>query len=138
MRPSHRLLCSFAGLIALAAPASAQMLPSGVWTGTLTDADGDRQPVEAAIERCADGFTLALTVGGRTAHVPESEPAVWRAGRLRFTTTRLRLPGTVLPRPLTCDLEADGDGRLGGVCTSGRSRVRLALAPPPDATIGCD
>ena len=132
-----RLVCTF--LLALAAPAAAaQMLPSGAWTGALTGPDGDRQPAEVTVERCAGGFTLALQVDGRTAHVPESEPAVWRGGRLRFTTTRLRLPGTLLPRPLACDLGADDEGRLVGVCTSGPRRVRLELAPPPDAAVGCD
>lgn len=126
-------------LLSLAAPvASAQMLPSGTWTGTLADDDGNRQPAEAEVERCAGGFTLALRVGGRAAHVPEGKPAVWRGGRLRFETTRLRLPGTLLPRPLICDLAAGDDGRLGGVCTSGARRVRLELAPPPDAAVGCD
>lgn len=127
-----------AALFALAAPASAQMLPSGTWTGTLADADGQRQPAEAAIERCAGGFALALTVDGRTATVPESAPATWERGRLRFTTSRVRLPGTVVPRPLVCDLRADDDGQLVGTCTSGRRRVRLALAPPSDAAIGCE
>lgn len=125
-------------LLALAAPASAQMLPSGTWAGVLTSPDGDRQPVEAAIERCAGGFTVALQVDGRTARVPEDAPAVWRRGRLQFTTTRLRLPGTVVPRPLVCDLAADDQGRLGGVCTSGRRQVRLQIAPPADATAACD
>ena len=125
-------------LLTLAAPAWAQMLPSGTWTGTLVQADGDRRPVEAAIERCATGFTMTLAVDGRTAEVPESAPATWRRGRLAFTTTRLRLPGTVLPRPLVCDLRADDDGRLVGTCTSGARRVRLELTPPADGVIGCD
>lgn len=124
-------------LVALTGPASAQMLPSGSWTGTLTD-DGERHPVEVAIERCATGFTLDLSVAGRTAQVPESAPATWRRGRLRFTTSRLRLPGTLIPRPLVCDLQADDDGQLGGVCTSGSRRVRLALTPPANGTIGCE
>lgn len=133
-RPLARLL---ALLAVVAGPASAQMLPSGTWTGTLASG-GDRYPVETTIERCATGFTLALTVAGQTADVPETAPATWRRGRLRFTTSRLRLPGTLLPRPLVCDLQADDDGTLAGICTSGSRRVRLALAPPPDATIGCD
>ena len=124
-------------LAAAALPAQAQMLPSGTWTGTLTDG-ATSHPVEVAIERCATGFTLDLAVAGRTARVPESAPATWRRGRLRFTTSRLRLPGTVVPRPLVCDLEAGESGDLGGVCTSGARRVRLALAPPPDATLGCE
>ena len=126
-------------LLVLAAPAaSAQMLPSGTWAGALTDADGERHAVEAAIERCAAGFTMDVTVDGRTATVPESAPATWQRGRLRFTTTRLRLPGTLIPRPLICDLRADDEGTLGGTCTSGRARVRLELTPPPDASFGCD
>lgn len=125
-------------LLFAASPAMAQMLPSGAWTGTLTDSDGDRHPVEVAIERCAAGFTLDLSVAGRTAQVSESAPATWRRGRLQFTTSRVRLPGTVIPRPLVCDLQADDRGDLAGVCTSGSRRVRLALAPPADATIGCD
>ena len=133
-----RALLPLAFLLALAASPAAQMLPSGTWTGTLTDDDGDRHPVEAAIERCAAGFKLDLTVAGRTAQVPESAPATWRRGRLAFTTSRLRLPGTLVPRPLACDLRADDEGQLTGTCTSGPRRARLALAPPADAAFGCD
>ena len=134
VRRGRLLVVALAALSA--APASAQMLPSGTWTGTLTGADGDRQPVEADVARCAGGF--ALRVDGRTADVPDSRPAVWQRGRLRFATTRLRLPGSLLPRPLVCDLRADEDGRLGGVCTSGRRPFRLEIAPPPDAAAACD
>jgi len=122
----------------LATAARAQMLPSGTWTGTLTDADGDRQPVAAEIERCAGGFTLALDLDGRTARVPEDAPATWTRGRLQFTTARFRMPGTLISRPLTCDLRADDEGALGGTCAAGRHRWHLALAPPADASFGCD
>lgn len=127
-------------LVALvAAPgASAQMLPSGTWTGTLTDADGDRHAVEAELERCATGFTLDLTVADRTATVPEEAPATWERGRLRFTTSRVRLPGTLLPRALACDLAADDTGTLRGACAVGRGQVRLELTPPADGAFGCD
>ena len=125
-------------LLLTAAPASAQMLPSGAWSGTLTGADGEAHRAQAVIERCATGFTLALTVDGRTATVPETAPATWRRGQLRFTTSRLRLPGTLVPRPLACRLEADDEGGLSGVCTSGVRRVRLRLAPPADGVLGCD
>lgn len=134
--PTVRRLLALA--VVLAAPASAQMLPSGEWTGALTDADGDRQLATAAVERCAGGFTLDLDIGGRTAHVPEDTPAQWTRGRLQFTTTRLRLAGTLIPRPLVCDLRADDEGALSGTCTSGRTNYRLALAPPADASFGCD
>ncbi len=133
-----RVLLPLVLLLALAAPPEAQMLPSGTWTGVLTDEGGDRHAVEAAVERCADGFKLDLAVAGRTAQVPESAPATWRRGRLAFTTSRLRLPGTLVPRPLACDLRAGDDGQLAGTCTSGSRRVRLALAPPTDAAFGCD
>lgn len=121
-------------LLALAAPASAQMLPSGTWTGTLAR-DDDRLGVEAEIERCATGFKVALDVEGRTA---ETETAQWDAGRLRFEVPGLRLPGTLLSRALTCDLRADGDGVLAGACTTGRRRYTLRLDPPAEAAFGCD
>lgn len=121
----------------LASGASAQMLPSGTWTGSLTDADGDRQPVSVEIERCAGGFALALDIGGQTARVPESAPAQYRRGRLLFSSSRVRLPGTLIPRVLTCDLQASDDG-LGGTCTAGRAQYRLALAPPANASFDCD
>ncbi|PAP78577.1 hypothetical protein [Rubrivirga marina] len=125
-------------LVALVPSAGAQMLPSGVWTGTLTDADGDTHAVETDIQRCADGFKMALDVGGRTAEVPEDAPATWERGRLRFTTSRLRLPGTFLPRAMTCDLASGDDGVLSGTCAIGSDRVRLRLSPPSDGTFGCD
>ncbi|MEM0963927.1 MAG: hypothetical protein AAGK21_15475 [Bacteroidota bacterium] len=125
-------------LVLLAAPASAQMMPSGTWTGTLTNADGDRQPVEAAMERCAGGFTLELDLGPRTARVPENAPATWANGRLQFTTSRVRMPGTLIPRRLACDLRAGDTGMLSGTCTSGSERYQLALSPPADASFGCD
>ena len=133
-----RTLLPLVALLALAASPSAQMLPSGTWTGTLADESGDRHAVEAAIERCAAAFKLDLTVAGRTARVPESAPATWRRGRLAFTTSRVRLPGTLVPRPLVCDLRAGDDGQLAGTCTSGPRTVRLELAPPADAAFGCD
>ena len=125
-------------VLALAPSAAAQMLPSGVWTGTLTDADGDRHSVEADLQRCATGFTIDLSVGDRTASVPEDAPATWRHGRLRFTTSRVRLPGTLLPRPLSCDLSADAEGTLRGICTVGRDQARMELTPPADGSFGCD
>ena len=131
-----RLLAALALL--LAAPVQAQMLPSGTWTGTLVAADGERQPVAAEIERCTGGFELSLDIGGRTARVPASDPATWSRGRLRFTTSRVRMPGTLLPRRLTCSLRADDRGDLGGTCQVGSDTHRLTLAPPPDASFGCD
>ena len=134
--PVSRLLLL---VVLLAAPgAAAQMLPSGTWTGTLTDADGARHAVDATLERCATGFTLDLSVAGRTASVPESAPATWQRGRLRFTTSRLRLPGTILPRPLACDLSSDDAGTLRGMCATGNAQVRMELTPPADGAFGCD
>ena len=124
-------------VLALAPCAAAQMLPSGTWTGTLTDEDGDAHAVETDVERCTAGFTVALTVGGRTATVPEDRPATWERGRLRFTTSPVRLPGRVLRRALVCDL-ADAEGALQGACLVGRDRVRLRLDPPADAAFGCE
>ncbi len=131
-------LLLFALPVLLTPAAAAQMLPSGTWTGTLTDADGDRHAVEAELERCATGFTMALSVAGRTATVPEDAPATWQRGRLRFTTSRVRLPGTILPRPLACDLSADDAGVLRGACATGRGEVRLDLSPPTDGAFGCE
>ncbi|MGB3544762.1 hypothetical protein [Rubrivirga sp.] len=125
-------------LVAFAAPLAAQPLPSGTWTGTLTDGDGDRSAVTAEIERCTGGFALVLEVGGRTAVVPETAPATWTRGRLQFETERVRMPGTVLPRALACDLEADDDGVLGGTCSAGRFEYALSISPPSNASFGCD
>lgn len=131
-----RSLLLTAALAALAAaPAQAQMLPSGTWTGTLADADGSRQPVEATIERCATGLRVSLLAGGRTA---ETETGAWERGRLRFRLDRVRVPGARDSRPLACTLEQQDDGALAGVCRSGRSEYRLRLAPPADAAFGCD
>ncbi|WP_412069978.1 hypothetical protein [Rubrivirga sp. IMCC43871] len=134
--PAHRWIVLL--LVALAAPASAQMLPSGTWTGEMVRADGDRQPVEAALERCTGGFTLVIDIAGRTAEVPPDAPATWRRGTLAFETGRVRLPGGVWPRPLACVLTADDDGALAGTCQWGGERVRLRLAPPADAAFGCE
>lgn len=121
-------------LVACAAPASAQMLPSGTWTGTL-DRDGVRTDVEAVIERCDTGFRVVLDMGGRTAG---TETAEWAGGRLRFAIPRVRLPGTFLARTLTCDLRADDSGALGGSCANDSATVRLHLRPPADGSFGCD
>ena len=130
---------AFALLLLAAAPAAAaQMLPSGTWAGTLTDGDGDRHEVTAELERCDGGFTLVLAIDGRTATVPEDAPATWQRGRLRFTTDRFRLPGTLLPRPVSCDLEADELGTLRGLCAAGRGQLRLRLVPPVDGSMGCE
>ncbi len=127
----------FASLIAfmaLSGTASAQMLPSGTWTGTWGEGRAAR-PATAEIERCETGFRVVLTSGGRTAR---TETATWQRGQLRFTTDRARLPGMTASRALTCSLTAGTDGRLSGTCTAGRSRYRVALAPPATGAFGCD
>lgn len=127
-------LVVLASVLALAGPASAQMLPSGTWTGEIVR-DGDRHAAEAAIERCETGFRVALDVGGRTA---ETETAQWAGGQLRFELPRLRLPGALLPRALACGLRMDDDGALSGTCLAGRAAYRLRLEPPADAAFGCE
>ena len=122
----------------LAGPASAQMLPSGTWTGTL-ERGRESHPAQAEIERCAAGFTVALDAAGRHAEVTEDGAARWERGRLRFETSRARWPGTLLPRPLACDLGQDDEtGALEGVCRAGRTVYRLRLAPPADGSFGCE
>lgn len=121
-------------LLAFAPAASSQVLPSGTWTGTWT-AGTTSHAATADIERCATGFRIHLTADGHTA---ETETATWENGQLRFTTDRTRLPGMVIPRALTCALASVDGGGLAGSCTAGRSRYRVALAPPADGTFGCD
>lgn len=122
----------------LAAPASAQMLASGTWTGTL-ERGGEAHAATAEIGQCTAGFTVALDVAGRTAEVTEDDAAQWGRGRLRFETSRARWPGTLLPRPLACSLEQDAEtGALAGTCRAGRTAYRLRLAPPADAAFGCE
>ncbi|MDT0630277.1 hypothetical protein RQM47_03960 [Rubrivirga sp. S365] len=124
-------------LALLAGPASAQMLPSGTWTGTL-EHGGDAHPAQAEIERCTGGFTVALDVAGRRADVTEDGAATWEGGRLRFETSRARWPGLLLPRALACSLEQDTEtGALAGVCRAGRTTYRLRLAPPASGSFGC-
>ena len=123
--------------LVLAAPASAQMLASGTWTGTFERGD-DVYPAQAEIGQCLAGFTVALDAADRQAEVTEDRPAQWEGGRLRFETSRARWPGTLLPRPLACDLEQDAEtGALAGVCRAGRTAYRLRLNPPATAAFGC-
>ena len=125
-------------LLLLAAPASAQMLPSGTWTGTLSRG-GEAHAATAEIERCAAGFTVVLDAAGRHAEVTEDGAATWERGQLRFETSRARWPGTLLPRPLACDLAQDPEtGALDGVCRAGRTAYRLRLAPPAEGAFGCE
>lgn len=123
-----------AAALAIAPAASAQMLPSGTWTGE-TRVGSRTFTTTAEIERCATGFTVDLSVGGRLAR---TETATWQSGRLRFTTDRARLPGMASARPLACDLAAGEGGRLAGTCTAGRASYRVALSPPASGTFGCD
>lgn len=120
-------------LVALALPASAQMLPSGTWTGTWTDSQA-RHELTADIERCSTGFRVGLAADGRTA---STETATWTEGQLRFTTRRARMPGMIVPRALACTLGRTDGGGLAGACVAGRSRYRVALAPPADGAFGC-
>ena len=128
-----RFASLFAFLV-LAPCASAQMLPSGTWTGTWTEG-ATSHAATADIERCATGFRIHLAADGHTA---ETETATWESGRLRFTTDRARLPGMVIPRALTCTLSSVDGGGLAGSCTAGRSRYRVALTPPASGAFGCD
>ena len=121
-------------LVLLAAPAQAQLLASGTWTGTLT-AGRASAPASAAIERCATGFSVALTTAGRTVR---TETATYSRGRLAFELPGYRSSRRATPRTLRCDLALAADGTLGGTCTAGRSAARLALAPPADGAFGCD
>ena len=121
-------------LLLAAAPARAQMLTSGTWTGTL-GAGRAARPATALIERCATGFRVDLTAGGRTA---TTETATYSRGRLAFEVPRFRMPGSRSVRPLACVLAMDRAGTFAGTCTSGRSRVPLRLAPPADGSLSCE
>lgn len=121
-------------LLLVAAPsAAAQMLPSGTWTGAVERGEASA-PVEAAIERCATGFSVDLRLGDQTAR---TETATWADGRLQFRLPRLRMPEAPRARALACTVRQRDDGTLAGVCRSGGDAWRLALAPPADAAFGC-
>ena len=121
-------------LFVVAAPAQAQMLTSGTWTGHFGSGQSAR-PATALNERCATGFSVDLTTGGRTVR---TETATYSRGRLAFEMPRFRMPGARAVRPLTCTLQMDREGQFVGTCTSGPTPVRLRLAPPADGTLGCD
>lgn len=132
-RPIRHLLLLIA---CAAAPAvSAQMLPSGTWTGTLAGAAGAPHPVEATIERCATGLKVALTLADRTT---TTETGAWSRGRLRFQLRGVRVPGARGQGALACTLEQQDTGALSGTCRRGRAAYRLQLAPPAQAAFGCD
>lgn len=120
-------------LVFAATPARAQMLTSGTWTGQF-GAGRAARPATALIERCATGFRVDLTAGGRTA---TTETATYSRGRLAFEMPRFRLAGSRTARPLACTLMMDRGGHLVGACTSGRATVPLRLAPPADGSLGC-
>lgn len=125
-------------LLALAAasvPASAQMLPSGTWAGTLSTTREQSVPVRAELERCEGGFTLAL-VSGRTRS--DAGTATWDDGRLRFRAPAMRVPDRRTRTAIACDLRPQADGALAGTCTAGRTAYRLRLAPPAGGAFGCD
>jgi hypothetical protein len=121
-------------LFVIAAPAQAQLLASGTWTGTLGSGRSAR-PATALIERCETGFKVDLTAGGRTAR---TETATYSRGRLAFEMPRFRMPGSRTSRPLACTLQMDREGVFAGMCTSGRTPVRLRLAPPADGSLACE
>lgn len=121
-------------LFLVAAPAQAQMLTSGTWTGTLGDGRTSR-PATALIERCATGFEVALTTNGRTVR---TETATYSRGHLEFSLPGYRSTRRAAPRTLTCSLQMARDGTMAGACTAGRAHGQLTLAPPADGQIGCD
>lgn len=122
-------------LTALIVPnAWAQMLPAGTWTGTVVSGARAHEAT-VALERCEAGFTVDLSVAGRTAH---ADVATWQGGHLRFTTDRVRMPGALVARALTCDLSRGDGGHLAGTCTAGRTAYRVALQPPASGAFGCD
>ena len=121
-------------LLLAAAPAQAQMLASGTWTGTLGTGRAAR-PATAAIERCATGFKIDLVSAGHSGH---TETATYSRGRLAFELARFRLPGARAARPLTCTLQMDAFGVFAGSCTSGRTRVPLRLEAPANGSMSCD
>lgn len=121
-------------LVLAVAPAQAQMLTSGTWTGTL-GAGRTARAATAAIERCATGFKVDFTTARRTA---TTETATYSRGRLAFEMPRFRMPGARSAQPLACVLQMDRTGVFVGTCTSGRARVPLRLEPPADGTVGCN
>ena len=121
-------------LVLAAAPAQAQMLESGTWTGTLGEGRAAR-PATASIERCATGFKIDLVSGGHSGH---TETAAYSRGRLTFALARFRLPTARAARPLTCALQMSALGEFAGTCTSGSTRVPLRLSPPANGSLSCD
>jgi len=103
--------------------------------GALTEVFGELMRGAGAAGRLNELLREVPEIRAPARPVPLPLPA---RGRLRFTTSRLRLPGTLLPRPLACDLQADDEGTLRGMCAVGRGQVRLELAPPADGSFGCD
>ncbi len=127
-----RLVLTLA-LLAVSAPAQAQLLTSGTWTGTLTDGRTPR-PATAAIERCATGFSVALTSGGRTVR---TETATYSRGQMTFELPGYRSSARATPRTLQCTTQIGRDGRMTGMCTGSRAPIRLVLAPPANGELGC-
>ncbi len=120
-------------LLAVAAPARAQMLASGTWTGTVVDGRTSR-PATAAIERCATGFSVDFTSGGRTVR---TETAAYSRGRMTFELPGYRSSARTAARTLRCVTTIGRDGRMTGTCSGGRQPIRLVLAPPANGDLGC-
>ena len=124
-----RYLVLFA--IVCAAPAVAQPLVAGTWTGTLDPARGGPVAVEAALEECIGGYKVDLKVGGR--EVGEAQAVSWADNRLRFRFTEPRSR-----RLHNCALIRRADGTLAGSCAVARARpAAMVLNPPAAGAFGC-
>ncbi len=124
------LRAAFLALL-LAPIARAQMLPTGTWTGTLDVPRGASMPVAADVERCAEGLTVALTLG--TSAPVEAQEVRLDGDRLAF-----RFADPTTRRPLSCSLARRPDGHLAGTCAADRrTRRTLTLRPPAHGAFGC-
>lgn len=107
--------------VATAAPAPSEMVV-GLWTGTMTQADGEKLPVTFSVGRNANALSIEFAI-----------PA---AGMTRAFTNVL-LQGNKLTfnfAPMvTCELNRQADASFAGVCTENKgdySKIMMTMVPP--------
>jgi hypothetical protein len=111
---------ALAGLLFAAAPAAAQTLHTGTWTGTIAPPDGGVVDVEYEVSVTNDeiGITLVFEMGTFEFASIEFDGSV-----LSFTWS----PGV----NLTCELELQDDGSFEGECVDeGGESGFLTMNPP--------
>jgi hypothetical protein len=125
MRPSLSTLALAVAAISLPSLVSAQGLPPGTWSGTITDPQGNTKPVTYKVTGAGD--SLSITLSG-----PDGQAVSFTSLQLVADTLSFTWAGGRQGAPLVCQLLRQENGAFEGKCHDPTGQEgRMAMVPPP-------